>query len=72
MDQWLPENWWQALTRLQDDIHRTLDPWLTRQRAEEREMEQRGLPVLRRGHQRLSQVFTLLWIFGSRRGTVRR
>ena len=46
MDQWLPENWRQALTRLRDDIHRTLDPWLPRQRAEEREMEQRGLPVL--------------------------
>jgi len=47
MAQWLPENWRQALTRLRDDIHRTLDRWLLRRRAEERETEQRWLPVRR-------------------------
>jgi len=47
MAQWLPENWRQALTRLRDDIHRTLDRWLLRRRAEERATEQRWLPVRR-------------------------
>jgi HSP20 family protein len=46
MAQWLPESWRQALTRLREDIHRALDRWLPRRRAEAREGEAEGwLPV---------------------------
>ena len=46
MAQWLPQSWRQALTRLRDDIHRALDRWLPRRRADQREKEaERWLPA---------------------------
>ena len=46
MAQWLPQSWQQALTRLRDDIHRALDRWLPRRRADQREKEaERWLPA---------------------------
>jgi len=48
MAQWLPEGWRQALTRLQEDIHRALDRWRFRQHAGEKEQEtEKWLPVRR-------------------------